>query len=356
MSGSFDISPPASDFGEAPALFGWKFGKIDNVLYQAFGEKIRMHNWVLRNDFIFSRLLNLISRNIHKTTVPPEKAFDRFFDIMVDDIQKPFFVWIHSFPPHDPYLPPEQFQDKLNNSEELRSYKKQEKIIEKSYEYLFNFQPVPDDMAEEIELMRAYYDEFVRYVDKSYEYFIHELNKRRIKNTVIVLAADHGESFEHGYFTHGGPFLYEQVTHIPLLIKEPNQSSGRVVDSLVEQVDIPATILALADIPVPSWMEGRSLVPLIKGGNLPDRIAFSMNFEQNPSRGHQITKGSIAVWEGGYKLIHYLEKGESLLFNISHDSEELINIIEKEYDTGKRLLGFIQNNLKKANERILNES
>jgi arylsulfatase A-like enzyme len=171
-----------------------------------------------------------------------------------------------------------------------------------------------------------------------------------------VLTSDHGESFEHGYFTHGGPFLYEEVTHIPLIIKEPAQNTGKVIDAIVEQVDIPASLLDFADIPVPPWMEGQSLVPLIRGRELPNRPAFSMNFEQNPSRGHQITKGSIAVWEGGYKLIHYLEKGESLLFNIKHDSEELINIIDKEYDIGKRLLGYIQNNLNKANEKIFKES
>ncbi len=115
-------------------------------------------------------------------------------------------------------------------------------------------------MQPAVNLMRDYYDEFITYIDKKFEDFIKEYEKRKIENTVIILSADHGESFEHGYFTHGGPFLYEQVTHVPLIIKEPGQMKGQTVDTLVEQIDIPATILDLANIPVPSWMEGRSLV------------------------------------------------------------------------------------------------
>jgi arylsulfatase A-like enzyme len=355
MSESFDISPPATEFGTAASLFGWKFGIIDKVLYRAFGEKIRLHNWVLKNDFILSRFLNLISRNIYETTVPPERVFDRFINIIDDSPEKPFFAWIHVFPPHDPYLPPEPYEGTLNPSVENRSYKEQERLIEESYTYLFQISSFPETMNISVEVMRDYYDEFIMYIDKEFENFIGELNKRHINNTVIILTSDHGESFEHGYFTHGGPFLYEQVTHIPLVIKETGQGRGQVIRERVEQIDIPATILDLVNIPVPSWMEGRSLVPLLRGGNLPLRPTFSMNFEGNRSRGHQITNGSIAVWEGDYKLIHYLEKGESVLFNIRHDPGELYNVINTEYDIGRRLLGLIQHNLKKANERIFEE-
>jgi arylsulfatase A-like enzyme len=143
------------------------------------------------------------------------------------------------------------------------------------------------------------------------------------------------------------------VTHVPLIIKEPGQIHGRTVDMLVEQVDIPASILGLADIPVPSWMEGRSLLPLIRGEGLPPRPAFSMNLESNPSLWNTIDKGSIAVWEGDYKLIHYLEKDETLLFNLKYDPDELENLFDREPATGKRLLNVLLKNLGQANEKIM---
>jgi arylsulfatase A-like enzyme len=142
------------------------------------------------------------------------------------------------------------------------------------------------------------------------------------------------------------------VTHIPLIIKEPDQTEGRIINDLVEQIDVPATILDIADISVPSWMEGRSLLPLMHGNSLPQRPVFSMTLMRNPSQ-HQITNGTIAVWEGDYKLIHYIDKRISLLYNLRKDPDELNNIFDREVEVGRRLLALIQDNLKKANEKIV---
>ena len=356
MAESFDIAPNASDFSEPASLVGWQFGYLDVFLHRLFGNKIRLHNWIFKNDFILKKLLVLVSSDFASTTVPPEKAFNRFLKVIDDNHQVPFFAWIHVFPPHDPYLPPELFKHFFSSSSGLRTFKKQETIKLKSYKYLFDHLRFPQEMQLDVDLLEDYYDEFLRYSDRKFEDFIMAIEERSMENTIIILSADHGESFEHGYFTHGGPFLYEQVTHIPLVIKEPGQKYGTVISDRVEQIDIPATILELAGISVPSWMEGRSLVPFIRGKKLPARPAFSMNFEENRSRGHQIKNGSIAIWEGDDKLIHYLEKGESLLFNLREDPDELNNIYEKEPEAGKRLLSILQDELKLANERILNRN
>ncbi len=204
-----------------------------------------------------------------------------------------------------------------------------------------------------IDILRARYNEFISYCDKQFEDFIEQLATRdNLKNTVIILSSDHGESFEHNFVGHASPYLYEQMVHIPLIIKESNQTKGRVINDLVEQIDIAPTILDLADIPVPSWMEGRSLVPLMRDEKVPSRPVFSMSFIRNPSRGHQITRGTIAVWDGDYKLIHYLEEKESLLFNLKQDPDELQNLFDKEPEIAQDLLILIQDNLKKANQRI----
>ena len=352
MSGSFEIAPLAADFSEPVSLVGWQFGYMDVFLYRVFGNKIRLHNWILEDDFILKRVLHAISSDFSTTTVLPGIVFNRFLKTVENNPQRPFFAWIHLFPPHDPYLPPEPFRQFFNPSSRLRSFKSQESVKLESYKYLFQYTRFPEEMQPAVDLMKDYYDEFIRYCDEIFKEFIGELDRRGMDNTVIILSADHGESFEHGYFTHGGPFLYEQVTDIPLIIREPGRTKGRVVDSLVEQIDIPATILDLAGIAVPSWMEGRSLAPAMRGEELPGRPAFSMNFQENRSLGHEISRGSVAVWDGDYKLIHYLEPNESLLFNLRKDSGELNDLFESEPDTGQRLLGLIRDNLQKANEKI----
>ncbi len=178
--------------------------------------------------------------------------------------------------------------------------------------------------------------------------------RNKLKNTIVILSADHGESFEHNYLTHGGEHLYEQVTHVPLIIWEPGRQNGNFVDDPAEQIDISATILDLAGIPKPSWMEGRSLVPLMRGEGLPFRPLFSMALDWNRSLDNLITKGTFATWENGYKLIHYYNyhNNKSLLFNLKKDPDELENVFEEEPEIGQRLLKRIMDNLETANRKI----
>jgi arylsulfatase A-like enzyme len=340
---SFDISPLMTEFySDDRFLFDIYHGDIPVLLYNMFGDKIRLHNWILDSSLL-GRLEPLImpkhelmNPEISKTVVPPEIAFKMFLDIY-DDLPEPFFAWILVLPPHSLYLPPEPYRGMFGPHYPPERYR--------------TFATDIDSRA--MHDMRILYDEFIRYCDRQFEDFINRLEKRvKSKNTAIILSSDHGESFQHDVFQHAVPALYEQLTHIPLVIKEPGQSEGRTVHDIVEQIDIPATILDLADIDVPEWMEGRSLVPLMRGRKLQPRPVFSMYFQRNPSRGHQITKGLIATWEGDYKLIHYLENGKSLLFNLQDDPEEMHNLFDSESETGNRLLDLIRKNLKKVNEDI----
>lgn len=331
ISYSFEIAPSPVKFRYPTNLFGF----INAFLYRTFGEKIKLNDWIIKEDFIFFRLVNILTRGFSKTMTPPEKAFGKLLEILDDDFPEPFFAWVHIFPPHDPYLPPEPYIGMFNSSQKLRTSKGQRQATGMD------------------EIFRARYDEFIRYCDKKFENFIIQLKKRNLfGNSLIILSSDHGESFEHNYKGHGGPHLYEQLTHIPLIIKEPAQTEAKIINDVVEQIDIPATILEFAGIPTPSWMDGRSLVPLMRGEKLSQRPAFSMNLERNPSRGHKITKGTIAVWEGDYKLIHYLERKKSLLFNLKKDPDELNNLFDKDIETGEGLLGLIHDNLDKANDKI----
>lgn len=331
ISNSFDIAPSPVEFSVPDTLFRKEetveFGIIDGFLYKLFGDKIRLHDWIIKGDFIFRRLIDIIPRPLTKTTVPPEKAFNRFLSIIDSNPPEPFFAWIHLLPPHYPYLPPNEFRG--------------------------IFEPSPDLGAR----TRARYDEYIRYCDREFEKFINQLKIRnKLDSSVIILSSDHGESFTHDYFGHGGEYLYEEITHIPLIIKEPGQKKGQIITDVVEQIDIPATILDLAHISIPSWMEGRSLVPYLRGRNLPSKPAFSMALERNFSRGkHKIEKGTIAVWEGDYKLIYYIETEKVLLFNLKKDPNELNNLFNKEYRIGEKLLQLIKKNLNKANTRIVIE-
>src|SRR5260370_3236598 len=99
------------------------------------------------------------------------------------------------------------------------------------------------------------------------------LRQRKIyENTAMVVVADHGESLgSHGEHTHG-MFLYDETIHVPLLVKLPatqpaKPPTARVttkVSAKVRLVDIAPTLLEIAAIPVPSQMQGQSLLRIAK--------------------------------------------------------------------------------------------
>ncbi len=343
IAADFDIAPGVGEFNRPGSFLGW----LNDMTYELAGDKILLYDWITKSDFLLGMLLARISNDVYVTQYPPERIFNGILSLLADKPSEPYFVWAHLNPPHDPYLPPKPYMGLFNSSSDLRTQKRQYKFTRpgeganiKIGQKTFN-------------TLRARYDEFIRYCDQEFKYLIKQLQKKdMLKDTVIILSADHGESFEHGYLTHGGQELYEQVTNIPLIIKLPGQTGGRIINDLVEQVDISCTILDLADITVPSWMEGRSLKPLMHGKSLPQYPIFSMTLLTNPLKRKKITMGKIAVWDGDYKLIHRIEEDRSLLFNLREDPGESDNLFEREPEVGRPLRALILKNLKEVNEKI----
>jgi arylsulfatase A-like enzyme/Tfp pilus assembly protein PilF len=139
----------------------------------------------------------------------------------------PFFCWIHLYDAHDPYDPPEPFKER------------------------YKAQP---------------YDGEIAYVDSVLGKLFGELGKHGLLDeTLIAVAADHGESLgAHGENTHG-VFLYDETLHVPLMIKLPlNRGGGSRVDSRVGLVDVAPTLLQEAGIAIPKAMQGQSVLALLK--------------------------------------------------------------------------------------------
>ena len=343
---SFDLSPYASDFISPSSLLG----HVNKLLYTLFSDKFRLYNWIVKKDFVFYPVLRLVSRKVLKTESPPYNVFYRFLVSLRTQMGEPFFTWIHLHPPHDPYLPPEPFIGMYDASSELRTKADQAKLVSGIGHVTVN-----EDVQDIISTLRARYDENIRYCDYEFENFITQLSSIKLLNkTVIILSSDHGESFEHNVLGHGCLDLYEEVTNIPLIIKVPGETENRVIRDEVSQIDIPPTILDFAGISIPSWMEGRSVRPLIYGNSLMSEPVFSMALFNNKV-GQKISNGTIAVWESNYKLIHYIDGNKSLLFNLRDDPQEMNDLCYDELGVHDHLLNLIQDNLKKANEKIAAE-
>lgn len=115
------------------------------------------------------------------------------------------------------------------------------------------------------EYIRCQYDAAIRYVDDRVSRLLDAVREKGVLDeTLLVITADHGESLgEHKlYFDHAG--VYEPTIHIPLLIRWP-EAAVRRSTSLVQNIDLAPTILDLAGIEIPEDIEGKSLIPLMRG-------------------------------------------------------------------------------------------
>ncbi len=187
--------------------------QIRNMLSTVFFEGIRVYDWYVKEDFIASLVLDRISTDSSVTNSRPQIAFNKFYKILDEGVPAPYFAWIHLFPPHFAYLPPDEYKGMFDPSGEMRTLKSQRDLIDHSGK-------LKSSNDRQLGLFKARYDEFIRYCDDQFKGFIADMETmNRLKNTIILLSSDHGESFDHGYFAHGGPHLYESVTHIPLIIK-----------------------------------------------------------------------------------------------------------------------------------------
>lgn len=136
----------------------------------------------------------------------------------------------------------------------------------------------------EQEYVEGLYDGGIAETDRALGAIFRSMAERGLLDrTVVVVTSDHGEQFwEHGSWRHGQN-LYDHQLLVPLILHLPPRlartldARGRVVDDQVELVDLYPTLLELLEVPLEHPVQGRSLVPLLEGGELPPRDAFAEN-------------------------------------------------------------------------------
>lgn len=253
----------------------------------------------------------------------------------------PFFLWVHLMPPHDPYASPEPFIGHFDASALRRTRFDSSPPSQ--------FSAGHDPMFPNAYLGR--YDESLLYVDYHVGRFFDWLKQNQLyEGSLIVLTADHGESFSRGYGTHGGPLLHNDLIHIPLLIKQPHQTQGQRINAVAEQIDLVPTILDLASISAQGSLEGKSLKPILQGEvQRLDRPIFSMTLELN-SRFGPLHEGTVAMIDGSWKYVHYRGYVPSAsqpalhdeLYKLDADPDEKRNLISQHPDIAATMKAAIE--------------
>ncbi|MFG0319173.1 MAG: sulfatase/phosphatase domain-containing protein, partial [Planctomycetota bacterium JB042] len=141
--------------------------------------------------------------------------------------------------------------------------------------------------------------------------------------TAVVYSSDQGFYLgEHGWYDKR--WLYEESLRTPLLVRGPGRAAeGSVVDALVSNVDVAPTFLDLAGVPIPARMQGRSLVPFLRGASPPDwRDAIYSQYFEGAGKAHNVHRHH-GLRTDRWKLIRYDGLDEWELFDLATDPHEL---------------------------------
>jgi choline-sulfatase len=192
------------------------------------------------------------------------------------------FLWVHLFDPHDPYDPPADLKARFATSP---------------------------------------YDGEIAAVDR----LVGRLIQSASPETIVAIAADHGEALgDHGEETHG-VFLYDAVLHVPLVIRVPGTGAGTRIDTRVRLADVAPTLLEAAGLPVPRAMQGETLLPLVRSNSRTAKTTDRPVYAETEYPRRAFGWSPLAAWRNDRFLLVRAPKPE--LYDLIADPDATKNLV-----------------------------
>jgi arylsulfatase A-like enzyme len=219
---------------------------------------------------------------------------------------QPFFLFLHGYDAHTPYLTDPVDRQALALPEGPPTVSLGETCR------------AGGDRSR-VDPFRREYEGAVHRADRYVGKLVRELETRGLlERTIVVLLSDHGEEFlEHDRCFHIAT-VYREVLHVPLILVAPGLEPRRVAAPVAASVPIAATILEMAGIeghPIP----GESLLAAALGGPAPEAPIVSETERNAPNKGEGHVR---ALTTASHKLIHWTTQQKHALFDVNADPAE----------------------------------
>jgi arylsulfatase A-like enzyme len=176
------------------------------------------------------------------------------------------------------------------------------------------------------QLAKNYYRTMLS-VDENVGRVLEFLDKNSLtQDTLVIFSSDNGFFLgEHGLFDKR--LMYEPSIRVPLLVRLPSRIKSGQVNSkhMVLNIDVAPTLLGIAGVPIPAWMQGRSFLPLLEGREAPWRDAFLYEYYEYPAE--HCAQKNRGIRTERWKLIHFWEQPEAWeLYDLKNDPDEVKNL------------------------------
>ena len=242
------------------------------------------------------------------------------------DQSGPFFLKVSFARPHSPYDPPKRWMDKYADADLPKA------VVGKWAQRYAQRNSPKDDIwhgdlgADQVRSSRQGYYGSVSFVDEQIGRILEMLEQRRwLDQTLIIYTSDHGDmTGDHNLWRKSYP--YQQSARIPMLMQWPSglasAQRGQVSMAPVELRDILPTFLEAASVPGAENMDGRSLLPLVRGKTADWRKYIDLEHGACYSPENHWN----ALTDGRQKYIFFTRSGEEQFFDLDKDPGEVYNL------------------------------
>lgn len=268
---------------------------------------------------------------------------DETIDFLRSDrvAEAPFFFTANFFDPHHGFGAPQEYVDRygiedlpdpVTFDDELETKPPIQAEASKA-SYAGAARGYADYSAAELaEVRRAYYA-MVSLVDDEVGRILTALDEAGLaENTIVMFTSDHGEMLGDHQLMLKGPFMYDCAVKVPLIVRWPGVAQpGSRRRELVQWVDLAPTFLEAAGLPVPSAVQGESLVPLLRGVDVPWR-QWALCHYRNSGNPYSEPAHVTMLRLDRYKLVvHHGSPASSRertgeLYDLEADPQELMNL------------------------------
>ncbi len=252
----------------------------------------------------------------------PKLLFGRAIEWLENEPRQPFFAWIDTFEPHEPWCPESPYDTMYPRPEGGR------------------YVPMPhgpaiDWMSDaDLGAVRALYMGDVTRTDVEVGRVMQTLEDKGLADdTLVVIISDHGEPFgEHGTIRKFGVPVYDELARMVFIMRGPGVPEGERCRALIQNVDLAPTLLDLLGIPAPRREQLAGLPPM-PGRDSLDGVSLRPLLERTAERVRDVAYiGAFGLRTGlvteEVKFIDNRGQHPNELFDMSEDPNERENLVD----------------------------
>ncbi|MBN1837085.1 MAG: sulfatase-like hydrolase/transferase [Spirochaetales bacterium] len=257
---------------------------------------------------------------------------DKFIEFLDEDRKGPFFSWVSFVDPHHPFDPPEPYASMYDPARMPLPLRRQDEFADKPEHFtrmLRGYSPgnekydFPTISDEGWQTIKARYYGMVSLIDDAVGRIVAKLKSLGVlENTIIVVTADHGELLgDHGILFKG-PFHYDCLIRIPMIVKWGDRLCGGTrISEITQHIDLMPSLLTYAGLGVPDGVQGRFLQPLIDGDH-GSAYPYALVEHDNMAWGFNIKTLRSRDW----RMTYYAGRSFGELYDLNQDPHEFVNL------------------------------